>query len=106
MSARMIGLTLHGTTPSEHATKQPSHDSLQEHVKREKAVMAEMACEFIVALVAAFQDAHHLYLLQEAVMGGEFFTYMQARPGCGGLSCERRQQGIRLLTCASSSMHV
>ncbi len=52
---------------------------LQEHVKREKAVMAEMACDFIVALVAAFQDERHLYLLQEAVMGGEFFTYMQAR---------------------------
>ena len=52
---------------------------LQEHVKREKAVMAEMQCEFVVALVAAFQDDHHLYLLQEAVMGGEFFTYMQVR---------------------------
>jgi len=55
-------------------------------VKREKAVMAEMACDFIVALVAAFQDERHLYLLQEAVMGGEFFTYMQARVLASGLS--------------------
>ena len=53
--------------------------SAQEHVKREKAVMAEMSCDFTVALVAAFQDEFHLYLLQEAVMGGEFFTYMQSR---------------------------
>ena len=42
--------------------------------------MAEMSCDFTVALVAAFQDECHLYLLQEAVMGGEFFTYMQVRP--------------------------
>ncbi len=48
--------------------------------------MAEMACDFIVALVAAFQDERHLYLLQEAVMGGEFFTYMQARVLASGLS--------------------
>ena len=55
----------------------------QEHVIREKAVMAECASPFMVALAAGFQDDQFLYLLLEAVMGGEFFTYMQARvPAC------------------------
>lgn len=44
---------------------------------REKAVMAECTSPFMVSLVAGFQDDHFLYLLLEAVLGGEFFTYLQ-----------------------------
>ena len=43
---------------------------------REKAVMSECACPFMVSLVAGFQDDQFLYLLLEAVLGGEFFTYL------------------------------
>lgn len=49
----------------------------QEHVKREKRILAECDCPFIVNLVASFQDSTSLYMLQEAVMGGELFTYLQ-----------------------------
>ena len=52
----------------------------QEHVKREKQVMAECDCVFMVKLVASFKDATCIYMLLEAVMGGELFTYLQARP--------------------------
>ena len=44
---------------------------------REKAVMAECSSPFMVSLLAGFQDDHFLYLLLEAVLGGEFFTYLQ-----------------------------
>ena len=33
----------------------------------------------MVGFVAGFQDSQFLYMLLEAAMGGEFFTYMQAR---------------------------
>ena len=54
---------------------------LQEHVKREKQIMAECDCPFMVNLVTSFKDAGHLYMLMECVMGGELFTYLQSRPG-------------------------
>lgn len=60
--------------------------AVQDHVKREKEVMAECQFPFVVALKAGFQDATHLYLLMETVMGGEFFNYLQvtypALPRC------------------------
>ncbi|KAK9817313.1 hypothetical protein WJX72_012521 [[Myrmecia] bisecta] len=52
---------------------------LQEHVKREKEVMAACDCPFMVNLVTALKDEAHLYMLMECVMGGEFFTYLQSR---------------------------
>ena len=48
-------------------------------MKREKQLIAECGCPFMVGFVAGFQDSQFLYLLLEAAMGGEFFTYMQAR---------------------------
>ncbi len=65
--------------------------------------MAEMQCEFVVALVAAFQDDHHLYLLQEAVMGGEFFTYMQVLSGSAlqGFTAWAWSQYINIHRCCS-----
>lgn len=53
----------------------------QEHVKREKQIMAECDCPFMVNLVTSFKDTAHLYMLMECVMGGELFTYLQSRPG-------------------------
>ena len=54
---------------------------LQEHVKREKQIMAECDCPFMVNLVTSFKDDSHLYMLMECVMGGELFTYLQSCPG-------------------------
>ena len=50
----------------------------QEHVKREKQVMAECDCSFMVTLVTSFKDEAHLYMLMECIMGGELFTHLQA----------------------------
>jgi serine/threonine protein kinase len=55
--------------------------SHQEHVKREKQIMAECDCPFMVNLVTSFKDSSHLYMLMECVMGGELFTYLQSRSG-------------------------
>ncbi|EIE24738.1 putative cGMP-dependent protein kinase [Coccomyxa subellipsoidea C-169] len=54
---------------------------LHEHVKREKQIMAECDCPFMVNLVTSFKDGSHLYMLMECVMGGELFTYLQSRSG-------------------------
>ena len=48
-------------------------------MKREKQIMAECDCLFMVNLVTSFKDETHLYLLLECVMGGELFTYLQVR---------------------------
>ena len=53
---------------------------MQEHVKREKQIMAECDCPFMVNLVTSFKDGAHVYMLMECVMGGELFTYLQSRP--------------------------
>ena len=53
--------------------------NLQEHVKREREIMMELQCPFIVNLLATFKDSHIIYMLMEAVMGGELFTYLQVR---------------------------
>jgi cGMP-dependent protein kinase len=53
---------------------------VQEHVKREKQIMAECDCPFMVNLVTSFKDGTYLYMLMECVMGGELFTYLQSRP--------------------------
>jgi serine/threonine protein kinase len=50
---------------------------VQEHVKREKSLMADCDSPFLTNLVSSFKDNTHLYLLLESVMGGELFTYLQ-----------------------------
>ena len=48
------------------------------HVKREKDIMMECHSPFLVNLVACFKDSTQLFMLMEAVMGGELFTYLQS----------------------------
>ena len=52
-------------------------------MKREKHIMAECSCPFLVNLVAAFNEGPYLYLLIECIMGGELFTYLQVTPATG-----------------------
>ncbi len=61
-------------------------------MKREKQVMAECDCPFMVNLVTSFKDDAHLYMLMECIMGGELFTYLQARRARGGARCSGRQR--------------
>ena len=57
---------------------------LVEHVRRERAAMAEL-CDsaFVVRLVAAYQEPARLHLLQEAVPGGELFGLLADRADAG-----------------------
>ncbi|KAF5835635.1 putative cGMP-dependent protein kinase [Dunaliella salina] len=49
------------------------------HIKREKDYMLECRSSFLVSLDSTNQDDETLYMLMEAVMGGELFGYLQAR---------------------------
>lgn len=50
---------------------------LQDHVLRERELMQELQSPFIVNLNATFKDKHNVYMLMDAIMGGEVFTYLQ-----------------------------
>ena len=75
---------------------------MQEHVKREKQIMAECNNPFLVKLVPAFNEGPYLYLLIECIMGGELFTYLQVQQrtsetcACSSvpLACTRGWRGI------------
>ena len=56
---------------------------LVEHVRRERATMAECDSAFVVRLVAAFREPSRLHLLQEAVPGGELFGLLADRADAG-----------------------
>jgi len=49
----------------------------QEHMKNERAVQSIMDSPFIVKLYATYQDKARVYLLMEAVLGGELFTVLR-----------------------------
>ena len=48
-----------------------------EHIIAEKAILASIDHPFIVNLWGYFQDTRYLYLIQEFVVGGEFFTHLR-----------------------------
>ena len=50
---------------------------LHDHVLREREIMQELQSPFIVNLNATFKDKHNVYMLIDAIMGGEVFTYLQ-----------------------------
>lgn len=47
------------------------------HIKREKEAMLECRSPFLVQLFGSAQDDQTLYMMMEAVMGGELFSYLQ-----------------------------
>ena len=61
------------------APPHPTPVPAQEHIKRERTLMAELDSPFVCGLVAAFKDTECLHMLLELVQGGEFFTYLQVR---------------------------
>lgn len=48
-------------------------------VKREKSLLAGCDCPWLVSLEATTNDDSCVYMLLEAVMGGELFTYLAVR---------------------------
>lgn len=59
-----------------------------EHISSERSIMTELEYPFIVNLLKTFQDDRNIYLLQEYVQGGEFFSHLRKR---GRLSNEQAQ---------------
>ena len=49
------------------------------HTLREKSAMMSADSPFLVNLLATTQDDKFVYMLMEAVTGGELFAYMQVR---------------------------
>ncbi|KAK7281238.1 hypothetical protein RIF29_09035 [Crotalaria pallida] len=47
-----------------------------EHVRAERNVLAEVACDCIVKLYYSFQDDEHLYLIMEYLPGGDIMTLL------------------------------
>ncbi|KAG2497546.1 hypothetical protein HYH03_004293 [Edaphochlamys debaryana] len=52
---------------------------LVEHIKREKDLLAACDSPFLVRLEGTATDDTTLYMMMEAVMGGELFSYLQTR---------------------------
>lgn len=48
-----------------------------EHIKSEKQILSSISHPYIVSLYSAFQDATHLYMLMEYVIGGELFSQLR-----------------------------
>lgn len=76
----------------------------QEHVKREKRLMAACDCPFMVNLVTSFQDDTCLYLLLESVMGGEFFTWLQVCMICCSRVAWSHVAALLQAPCAASRL--
>ncbi|KAL6754149.1 putative cGMP-dependent protein kinase [Haematococcus lacustris] len=69
---------------SYHALKCVAKAFVQEqglvaHIKREKNTMLECRSPFLVNLHGTSQDDQTLYMMMDAVMGGELFGYLQTR---------------------------
>ena len=47
------------------------------HIKCERDIVATLAFPFILRMHATFQDKRHIYMLFEAVMGGELFSVLE-----------------------------
>ena len=52
----------------------------QRLVLREVQIQKLASHPFLVRLLCSYQDSHHLYLLLDAAMGGELFTYVSKQP--------------------------
>eukprot|EP01105_Mastigella_eilhardi_P009517 TRINITY_DN2247_c0_g1_i2.p1 TRINITY_DN2247_c0_g1~~TRINITY_DN2247_c0_g1_i2.p1 ORF type:complete len:328 (-),score=60.07 TRINITY_DN2247_c0_g1_i2:123-1106(-) len=48
-----------------------------EHTQQERAILLALDNPFIVKLYETYQDATHLYMLMEYVIGGEIFTHLR-----------------------------
>ncbi|XP_049619653.1 cGMP-dependent protein kinase 1 [Syngnathus scovelli] len=58
-----------------------SHNGLREHVLRERNILMDAACPFLVRLHKTFQDAECLYMLTEACLHGDLYNLLKDK-GC------------------------
>lgn len=56
-----------------------SEHNLVTQTRREKEYMRDCECPWLVNLVATTNDDQNVYMLMEAVMGGELFSYLSVR---------------------------
>ncbi|XP_061673225.1 cGMP-dependent protein kinase 1 isoform X2 [Syngnathoides biaculeatus] len=57
------------------------HNGLREHVLRERNILMDSACPFLVRLHKTFQDAKRIYLLTEACLHGDLYSLIKEK-GC------------------------
>ncbi|XP_019741103.1 cGMP-dependent protein kinase 1 [Hippocampus comes] len=57
------------------------HNGLREHVARERNILMDAACPFLVRLHKTFQDAECLYMLTEACLHGDLYSLLKDK-GC------------------------
>ncbi|XP_061529451.1 cGMP-dependent protein kinase 1 isoform X4 [Phycodurus eques] len=57
------------------------HNGLREHVLRERNILMDSACPFLVRLHKAFQDAKCIYMLTEACLHGDLYGLLKEK-GC------------------------
>ncbi|XP_061623319.1 cGMP-dependent protein kinase 1 isoform X2 [Phyllopteryx taeniolatus] len=57
------------------------HNGLREHVLRERNILMDSACPFIVRLHKAFRDAKCIYMLTEACLHGDLYGLLKEK-GC------------------------
>ena len=50
---------------------------MTDHVKRERSLMLGCSSPWLVNMLATVKDRDNLYMVLEAVLGGELFGYMQ-----------------------------
>ena len=50
---------------------------VSENAKLEKNILATFECEFIVALIMAFQDANFVYFVMECATGGDTYSLIK-----------------------------
>ncbi|XP_061134744.1 cGMP-dependent protein kinase 1 [Syngnathus typhle] len=58
-----------------------SHKALREHLLRERNILMDAACPFLVRLLKTFQDAECLYMLTEACLHGDLYNLLKDK-GC------------------------
>jgi len=61
--------------------KSIAHGGEEKHILNEKLYMGKMKHDFIIGLVATYQDKHKVYFITEYAPGGELFTLRRNSPG-------------------------
>ena len=79
-----VKLAVHKPTKRPYALKcmrkaQVMQNKMLPHVLREKQILGMMDHPFILDLVATYQDAGELYMLEELGLGGELFSVLQRK---------------------------
>ncbi|KAI8843877.1 kinase-like domain-containing protein [Chytriomyces cf. hyalinus JEL632] len=74
-----------------------------EHLLNEKKILSMLDMPFLVGMLAAFQDAGHLYFVLEYIQGGELFTFLRR---CGRFENSMARFYAAEVTMAFEYLHI